>query len=209
MVLAACWTSEVKTVQPKPAEPRDGELRAIVRIDAEPGGKKFQGVWLEFSDDKRFVIDYRANGLWKPFEDREVIVTGHCWAPDPRAQAISSTHFHVATMRMVKPERGHGPILEIGPELALRGEFRQQSFPAGSKLAGSSEIRFTVDGGFDYGIQGANVQPTTMNTQVLAIARSVEPDLTYTAQTGGPQLWIVDVREPDAEHDERTKTPCP
>src|SRR5262249_47884244 len=114
LLLAACWTSEVKPVpSPKSNTPSGGERRAIVRIDAQPGGKKFQGVWLEFADDKRWLVDYRANELWKPFADREVLVTGYCWAPDPRAQAIQATHFHVERMTFVQREMGRGPILAI------------------------------------------------------------------------------------------------
>ena len=117
------------------APPAANERRATLRIDAQPGGKKFQGVWLEFAADKRWVIDYRPRELWKPFEDREVIVTGACYRPV--GQAIMATHFRVDRMRFVKPERGRGPILEVGPEQWIRGAFAMRTFPPGSKLADS------------------------------------------------------------------------
>jgi hypothetical protein len=216
-VLAACWTSEVKPVpDPKPTTttttkqaPHDGERRAIVRIDAQPGGKKFQGVWLEFADDTKWVVDYRAREIWKSFQDREVLVTGYCWAPDPRAQAIGATHFHVEHMTFVKPEMGRGPILSLGPEQILIGAFREQPFPAGSKRAGSSETHFDVDGGTSYSLQGASVDLPAMGTRVSVVAREIEPDRSWTAQTGGPKLWILDVRADGATVEERAKVPCP
>lgn len=36
------------------------ERRATVRIDPAPGGKQFQGVWLELEGGARWVIAYRA-----------------------------------------------------------------------------------------------------------------------------------------------------
>lgn len=188
--------------------PSDVERRAIVRIDAQPGGKRFQGVWLEFAEDTRWVVDYRANELWKPFEDHEVIVTGYCWAPDPRAQSIGATHFHVERMRFLQPKMGRGPLLEIGPEVALRGAFRAQPFPPGSKLAGSSQTKFDAESE-SYGLQGASVALPAMGTRVLVIARGVEPDMSWTAQTGGPKLWILDVRDASAQPEARAKLPCP
>ena len=192
--------------EPKPTAteraPSGGERRAIVRIDAQPGGKKFQGVWLEFADDRKWVVDYRPRELWKPFQDREVLVTGYCWAP--KGQAINAPHFHVEHMTFVKPERGRGPILAIGPEQVLRGAFRESGFPPGSKLAGSTETKFA-----GYGVHGASVALPAAGEAVTVIAREIEPDMSWTAQTGGPKLWILDVRGADASVEERTRVTCP
>ena len=197
--------------QPKSAAPHPvgDERRAIVRIDGEPSGKKFQGVWLEFADDKRWVVDYRPREMWKSFEDRDVLVTGYCY--EPFGQAINAPHFHVESMKFVKPEMGRGPILEIGPELELRGGmFRDETFPSGSKLAGSSVRKFSMpDGGGGFGIQGSDVDLPENGKRVLVVARVIKPDMSWTAQTGGDKIWIVDVREENAPSVTRKLKRCP
>ena len=183
----------------KPTASFTDERRATVRIDAQPGGKKLQGVWLDFGADKRWVIDYRPRELWKPFADREVIVTGHCYRPF--GQAIMATHFRVDRMRFVTPESGRGPILEIGPEQLLRGKFVEQRFPAGSKLADSPMVTFVDDAGTSYWIAGAADDLPPVGTAARITAREVTPDMSYVAQPGGRKLWILDVRDPDAIDD--------
>ena len=184
------------------------EREAIVRIDAEPGSKQFQGVWLELGGE-RWVIDYRARGLWKPFEDHAVIVAGECYTP--RGQAIGATHFRVDRMRFMKPERGRGPILELGPEQMLRGAFAEHAFPAGSKRADSPARTFVDDAGTSYWIAGGDGLPAA-GTAARVKARVVTPDLSYVAQPSGPNLWILDVRKPDQVDDPAhapTITKCP
>jgi hypothetical protein len=135
--LVACSGQEKPpvTTSPTPATPATEQHRATLRIDAEVGGKRFQGVWLEFADKPKWVIAYRASGLWRSFEDREVIVTGHCY--EPEGQAIAGQHFRVERMRTFAIERGRGPLLEIGPPQKINGTFALHQFPVGSKLADS------------------------------------------------------------------------
>ena len=49
------------------------ELRATLRIDPAPAGKRFQGVWL-VAGDREYVVDYRARTLWTWFAGRQVTV---------------------------------------------------------------------------------------------------------------------------------------
>jgi len=202
VLLVACWTSESKPVKPQdpttPA-PAANERRATVRIDARPGGKQFQGVWLEFAADKRWVIDYRPRELWKPFEDREVIVTGACY--EPFGQAIRATHFRVDRMRFVNPERGRGPILEIGAEQWIRGAFAMHDFPAGSKRADSPMLVFRADDGTEFILAGASDELPAAGKAARVKAREVTPDMSYMAQPGGRNIWILDVRDPDSVED--------
>lgn len=214
VLLVACWTSErVPVTEPtKPTPPSTGEeRRATVRIDAAPSGKKFQGVWLELArPDHRWVIDYRPRALWQPFADREVLVTGQCYRPF--GQAIGATHFRVDRMRFVTPERGRGPILELGPEQRVRGAFAEHRFPPGSKLADAPRLVFVADGGERYWIEGAADPLPAADTAALITAREVVPDVTYSAQPDGPRLWILDVRAPDATDDPAhapVLVPCP
>ena len=203
LLLVACWTSESKPVKPQdpttPTPPTAGERRATVRIDGQPGrGKGFQGVWLEFAADKRWVIDYRARELWKPFEDREVIVTGACYRPF--GHAITATHFRVDRMRFVKPERGRGPILEIGPEQWIRGTFAMHAFPAGSKRADSPMPVFRADDGTELILAGA-AEKLPESGAARVKAREITPDMSWMAQTGGTNIWILEVRDPDSVED--------
>src|SRR5687767_5359156 len=120
LLLAACWTSSGKpstvTENKPPSKPTEPERRALLRIDEAPSGKRFQGVWLEFPDDKRWVIDYRVHGIWQAFEDAAVLVTGECYTPPAEAQSINAQHFRVHRMRFATPEpRGVRPYIEIGP----------------------------------------------------------------------------------------------
>lgn len=119
LALAGCWTSSTPSApvtnamtvaRDKP--PR--ERRATVRVDAQPAGKKFQGVWLELADGARWVIDYRPRLPWRSFADREVLVTGGCY--EPFGQAITAPHVRVDRMRFAEDRRGVQPYLEVGPE---------------------------------------------------------------------------------------------
>src|SRR5690606_4502318 len=159
--------------------------------------KRFQGVWLEFADGARWVIDYRAREPWRSFQDREVFVTGGCY--EPRGQAIMATHFRVDRMRLVDPVRGQQPYLEVGPEQLLRGELVVESAPAGSKLAGTSALTFRGEDGTRYPVIGDGA--LTPAGPVAVRARVLLADLTYAARSGDSDLWILDVRKPDDTSD--------
>lgn len=189
--------------------PATTEYSATIRIDAEPGGKKFQGVWLEFAADRRWVIDYRPRELWRGFQDAEVIVTGTCYRPF--GQAISATHFKVERMRFAAPPKRSVPFFELGPEQLMKGSFVEQAAPAGSKLAGSHQLEFQADDGTTYGIAGTSGSAPAPGAAKVT-ARSVKLNLAYAATTGGPHLWILSVHdaayEPDREHAPKP-VPCP
>jgi hypothetical protein len=172
------------TAPPKP------ELHATVRIDPAPGAKKFQGVWLEHTDGTRWVIDYRARQLWTWFADQEVVVTGETYSPE--GQAINKVHFRVDTMRFVTPRMGRGPYLSIGPERVIAGRFSTASAPAGTKLAGSSWPVFIGDDGTQYNVVGDDDELDATGA-VHVKARVLEPDMSYTARSSGPDLWIVSI----------------
>jgi hypothetical protein len=210
-LLVACWTSETNPVT-APTKPiaTTPARRATVRIDAQPGGKKFQGVWLEFSADQRWVVDYRPRELWKPFENREVLVTGECYVPF--GQALMATHFRVDHMKFVTPERGRGPLLELHAEQMLRGSFVTHQFPEGSKRADSPALTFRADDGTEYFLAGASQELPAAGTVARIKAREVTPDMSWMAQPGGRKLWILDVRGPDDVDDPAhapTIVPCP
>jgi hypothetical protein len=164
------------------------EQHATLRIDPVPGAKRFQGVWLERADGTRWVVDYRARELWSWFADHEVIVTGEKYAPE--GQAINAVHFRVDTVRFKAPRSGRGPYVSMGPEQVLAGTLVTDSGTAG-KAAGSSWPAFVSDDGTRYVVLGEELAGRTGPVRVRA--RVLEPDMSYTARTAGPDLWIVAV----------------
>jgi hypothetical protein len=162
-----------------------------LRIDAEPGAKRFQGVWLEVADrDERWLVDYRANPLWRSFADRAVVVTGHPYAPDPRAQAVRAPHFEIERMCLTDTPMGSTPLRAIGPKQQLAGTFVSRAWPDTAKLAGSAELVFeSGDTSYVVASLSAGISPGP----ATVTARIVDPDPTYAAITGDPQLWILDV----------------
>ncbi len=200
--VTACWTSapqsgKTRVVPPTP-EPA-AEVRATLRMDAQPGGKKFQGVWLELGGTEviprsgRWVIDYRATEIWRSFENAEVIVTGAHY--QPIGQAINSPHYKVATMRFARAPSHAVPLRSIGPERVLRGAFVEHVWPAGTRRAGEIERNFTTDDGQTYGLAAGSAAPET--GPVAITCREVEPDPTYAADLGGPKVFVIRVHSHD------------
>jgi hypothetical protein len=189
--------------------PASSEYAAIVRIDAQPSGKKFQGVWLDFGGDRRWVIAYRPHQVWRVFEGAEVRVTGHCY--QPFGQAIGATHFEVETMTFASAPKLAVPFFTVGPRRLLRGSFIGTTAPAGSKLAGSVTTEFQPLDGMPLAIAGSD-DPITRTGAVAIIAREVERNLAYTATTGGAAaVWIVSVHDADYTPEPSRDTPkaCP
>ena len=172
-----------------PAPPAaDGAFVATVRIDAQPGGKRFQGVWLVHGGAE-WVVDYRARELWQPFDGLEVRVTGETWTPDPRAQAIQAQHFKVARLEVADPAKAKR-FRAIGPERELSGVFVHKRVPAGAKGAGASPLYFEEKDGQRYEVIGGEHG----SGAATVVARDVEINPTWAATTGGPFLWIETVR---------------
>jgi len=180
------------------------ERRAILRIDAQPAGKKFQGVWLELVDGTRWVVDYRPREVWTWFRDREVFVTGGCYKPT--GEAIGATHFRVDRMRDAAPERGVRPYVAVGPQTVLRGQVVSVNPPPGSKLAFTSEKHFCSDTGATYGVVGAELPE---GETVRVRARELVPDMSYRARSVDRDLWIADVLHGEADDEQPHEIPCP
>ena len=209
---AACWTSSQPATplheDPVPSPTKSTEFHATIRIDATPGGKKEQPVWLEFGPDKRWLIDYRPRELWRNFEDAEVIVTGICY--QPFGQALAATHFKVDRLRLASAPIRAVPFLEIGPEVVLNGEFVVDVPHPGSKREGSDSIEFRSNDGTTYAIAGNSTVSQPELGAAAVSARRVELNLAYAATTGGPQIWILAIHDPGYTPDNRdTPKPCP
>jgi hypothetical protein len=220
LLVAACGTPVKHADPPRDAPPdrpavqeqvsgRDGpELRATVRIDPRPGGKMFQGVWLELEGGRRWLIDYRPREVWLSFEDQAVRVTGHCYMP--YGQAMGATHFEVLRMHFAQPSRRSTPLLAVGPEVVLRGAFDDVAHPPGSKLAGSTDTVFRTAEGKQYWIFGTI--PRREEGSVKIWARTVEWNPAHAAAPDGDRIWIVEVRpadQPDDPPEPEPPVPCP
>lgn len=173
-------------------------LRGVLSIDARPGAKKFQGVWLATDDGERFVLDYRERSLWTPFDGSVVAVTGEHFSPS--GQAIHAQHFRVHQLRFIdRPSRAR-QLVGFGSERALRGTFVSEAAPPGSKLEGSSTMSFRCDDGARYELFGVEGEGAiAIDTPVDVKAREVELNRAWAASPGGPHLWVASVsraREP-------------
>ncbi len=167
--------------------PASGSFVATLEIDAEPGGKRFQGVWLVHGGE-RWVVDYRARDFWKPFEGLTVRVTGEKWTPDPRAQAINKQHFTVARLEVADRKQAK-QFFAIGPERELDGTFVAVAGDAGSKSEGSTIHYFEAEGR-RYEIAGGE----RGTGPAKAIVRDVEINPAWAATRGGPFVWVLSER---------------
>jgi hypothetical protein len=178
-------------------------FRATLRIDAEPGPRRFQGVWLEHGD-KRYLVDYRARELWTVFDGLAVDVKGHCF--QPFGEAVGATHFAIATLAVAdrtQSRRFHA----IGPEETLTGSFVTETGTPGTKREGSTLAYFEAGGkrrelaGGESGTGAATI-----------VARIVDINLAHAATSGGEQLWVVArhpagwVQDPETAPE---RVPCP
>jgi hypothetical protein len=165
----------------------DEEMLATLRIDEKPGGKKFQGVWLERDDGEKWVIAYRPEGVWRPFEGKRVRVRGETYVP--RGQAINATHFRVEWLAVARDDDKTQELVVVNVERAYSGSFEEFAWPAGSKLSGEKTTVFSSEGK-QYFL--ANRPETiTLGKAVEVRAREVVPS-PYVARPGGPFLWILD-----------------
>jgi len=173
------------------ARPQES-FEATVQIDPKPGDKAFQGVWLAREDGERWVIAYRAEPWFQPFEGQRVRVTGERFIPE--GQAIMAPHFRVDTLRRVdegKADPSASPVIGLGPEQQLEGVFEDRVGAPGTKLEGEPYRVFTASGGESFLLSHApeDAQP---GRRVLIRARAVELS-PYMARRGGPTLWVLEV----------------
>lgn len=183
--------SKKKVSPPSAARAKAPGFVATVRIDPKPGGKKFQGVWLQRDDGKRLLIDYRARGLWRPFEGKRVRVTGTSYTP--KGQAIAAAHFRVATMQMVD-DKSTATLIWLGPEQKLEGKLSIRTGDPKSKMGGQSYPVFTTSGGTTYQLANSiNTKPGP----VIVTAREAKRSR-FVTHMPGPLIWVLDTDTPRA-----------
>lgn len=161
---------------------------AIVRVDAEPGAKKLQGVWLERGDGERWIVAYRAEPWLAPFTDKAVEVSGGRYIPG--GQAVKATHFRVDSLR-VTDEKNPGLFESLGPEQTMTGTFAEQVGTVGAKDEGERYPTFASDAGDSF--QLAN-RPDGLayGTKVKVRAREMQYSK-FAAHRGGPMIWVIEI----------------
>jgi len=164
------------------------ELDAVVEIDAEPGGKRFQGVWLVQPGGTRWVISYRAEPWLREFEGQKVHARGRRWTPE--GQAIDATHFRLEDMRVVDPSLG-ATFVEVGPERTLHGKIRVDIGAAGTKSEG--ERWHVLDSETEGSFMLANTpDDLVLDARIGVRARNIVHS-PFVAHRGGPMVWVLDV----------------
>lgn len=192
-LLLACGKSttgssaEPTAASAAPAEEAELDFTATLTIDAEPGGKRFQGVWLREENGKSWLVAYRKREPWTWFEGQQVEVSGRPYSPDPRAQQILADHIHVVSLRLTEQaiEAGADPI-GLGPSTEMTGTFTQHTGKAGSKIEGQTWTTFEVEGqGMPYQVRNADGREGEQTIRARVVSRSP-----YVARMGGDEIWV-------------------
>ncbi len=181
------------TGEPPKTPPSENEIEATLRIDEKPGGKHFQGVWLERDDGSRWVISYRADGYWLPFRDHRVRVQGVVY--EPEGQAVMATHFRVKTLALTPSEEKNAMtgLVEVRDERQYPGKFRDDVGDKGTKLEGEHRTVFISDSGSHYWLANA-VEGVVFDEPVVVRGREVKLSR-FMARPGGPYLWVIESRK--------------
>lgn len=177
---------------PKPAPPGAGTVNvsAVVKIDAKPGGKKFQGVWLHTDSGRRLVVSYRAHEHWRAFEGRRVEAQGKHYQPE--GQAIMADHFRVTSIVVPDPTPDD-EIVWMSAEEDYEGEFQRYEWPKGSKGAGGNSTVFRSDDGRRFWLHHVPDPLPPMGTPVKVRGIEYGPS-NFAARPGGSYLWVLKVR---------------
>jgi hypothetical protein len=109
----------------------------------------------------------------------------------PQGQAIDATHFRLADMRVIDPQRKLSTFVEVGPERTLTGVMREDVGAAGTKSEGERWRVFDSENDGRFLI--ANTPDDVVLEQRIAVrARSIVYS-PYVAHRDGPTLWVLDV----------------
>lgn len=81
-----------------------------LEIDPIAGGKRFQGTWLVTDGADRFLLSYRPIEEYFAYVDRQVVVEGEEYDPDPRTQHIMADHLRVESMELADGETPIEPV---------------------------------------------------------------------------------------------------
>lgn len=148
---------------------------AVVRLDDA-------GVVLDADDGAHLRVTDPSVELWKAFAGRRVEASG---AREGGAVRVATLHVRAPT-----PD---DPYVSIGPELTLRGRFREYVWPAGTKLEGEHETRFTDERGKMYAVENqAAGAPRDREVDVKGRVVGLSP---HSAHAHDEALWVSSVAQ--------------
>ncbi len=159
------------------------QFQATVAIDPVESAKHFQGVWLVREDGDRWLIDYRANEHWRPFEDASVEVSGVRYTPG--GQSVGAVHFRLHTLRVIDPTPDHH-LINLGPERRMEGQFIEIQGGPGTKSEAQIITMFATSGmryflaNYDESFKGAGTA-TVRETRLSP----------FMAHLMGPRVWVL------------------
>jgi hypothetical protein len=184
--LSGCATS-----QPRPeSQSISGVLdvaKPVAPQDPEYQAKQFLGVRLRTGDSYPYILSYQADALWRAFDGKRVVVTGERY--EPAGQALIGPHFRPSSWRLENPGDAD-TLVGVGPEETLRGTFKHHSWPAGSKLAGETDVAFSSRGE-SYQLMNAP-EPLPFDRTVEVKARRVEYSR-FVSRAAVSMLWVYEV----------------
>ena len=165
-------------------DPNATHVSGVIEIDPQPGGKKFQGVWLVQDDTSKLLLAYRPYGWLKAFEGETVRVSGERYQPE--GQSIGADHFRVFEIK-VSGEVASQLWISAGREVTREGTFSVQSGEPGSKMADDAWMTFSA-GGLSYQLANSgDWKPGAAKVTGRPIERSP-----FTAHMPGPTLWVIE-----------------
>lgn len=160
---------------------------AIVRVDAEPGSKKLQAVWLERGDGERWIVAYRPEPWLVAFADKPVEVSGGRYIPG--GQAVKATHFRIDTLR-ITDDKELGLFESVGPERTMTGIFAERTGTVGAKDEGE---RYPVFDNGEAAYELANrPDPLPLGSTVKVRVRETKYSK-FAAHRDGPLVWVLEV----------------
>jgi hypothetical protein len=203
LVPAIAAAEPVQQAEPpaKKAPPADkaklaGEFSGKMTIDPKPGGKHFQGVWVQRDgasmpkpgelDRDRLLVDYRARELWRSFEGERVLARGTCY--HPFGQAIRATHFEIDRLKFAGTPPASARLLEIGPYAVMSGELVAH--------AGGKDLVFR-SGSITYAIAGDSSGSKLAAGPAKLGVRTVAVNPKVVSTTSKDHVWILNVHRLD------------
>jgi hypothetical protein len=135
------------------------------------------------------LISYRADGVWRAFENQKVQVRGAFEEQDPRAQQMAAAHYRVDRMRIIESDTLVVDPIEVRAEQRLSGRIEEHTHPAGSKLAGTKFLQFHSDDGGSY-LLANQLDDMPIGKPVKLRARGITRS-PMVAHVGGRYLWLL------------------
>lgn len=189
LALACTPRSTVPVVEPVMSEV-DGvrELTGTLRVDAEPGARRFQGVWLEAVDGSaRWLLAYRLEPWAVGMDGASLRVVGRTWTPDPSEQHVQAEHLRLVSAH-TSDRLAPTPWVELGESTTWQGRFRDTVWEQGTKLEGEHQLLFVASEG-SWPVWGGLPEGAALDVDGALTGRLATPS-PVNAGPGGPAVIV-------------------